>query len=75
VSRATKQRFDLAQARVNAGYSIRGFAREVGVSEQTLRRLEQGLGVRPEGAKLVADFFEVKVTDLLPSDQEPRRAA
>jgi transcriptional regulator with XRE-family HTH domain len=74
VSRPTKGRFDLAQARVNAGYSIRGFAREVGISEQTLRRLEQGLSVRPEGAKPVADFFEIRVTDLMPADDSKAAA-
>lgn len=74
MSHATEQRFDLAQARVNAGYGIRGFAREVGISEQTLRRLEQGLPVRPEGAKPVADFFKIQVTDLLPSDHRSAAA-
>lgn len=65
--------FDLTSARINAGYSIRGLARHLKVTEQTIRRLEQGLDVRPENAKPVADFFDVKVTDLMPigPDQAP----
>jgi helix-turn-helix protein len=59
-------RFDLERARVNAGYSIRGLAREVKTHEATIRRLERGLPVRPRSAKPVADFFEVQVTDLMP---------
>lgn len=57
--------FDLTSARINAGYSIRGFARHLKVTEQTIRRLEHGLDVRPENAKPIADFFDVKVTDLM----------
>lgn len=57
--------FDLATAYLNAGYSRRGFAREVGVAEHTVRRLEDGEGVHPANAKKVADFFGVKVTDLI----------
>lgn len=67
--------FDLARARVNKGHSIRGLAREVGVSEPTLRRLERGEVVRPESAKPVADFFKVQVTDLMPADPDSKAAA
>lgn len=70
-------RFDLVTARVNAGLSIRGLARKLNTHEQTIRRLEQGLPVRPESAKPVADFFDVLVTDLMPLDRvgHPRAAA
>lgn len=63
-------KFDLTHARINAGFSIRGFARQVGINEATLRRLEGGLAVRPESAKPVADYFGVKVTDLMPPAAE-----
>lgn len=69
------RRFDVATARVNAGYGVRGFARKLGLHEATLRRIEEGLPVRPENAKLVADFFDIKVTDLMPADDPSRRAA
>lgn len=58
--------FDLERARINKGHSIKGLARQVQVHEQTIRRIENGLPVRPESAKPVADYFGVKVTDLIP---------
>lgn len=61
---------ELRQARINAGYGIRGLARHLDVHEQTIRRLEEGLPVRPENAKPVADFFGVQVTDLIPLERE-----
>jgi transcriptional regulator with XRE-family HTH domain len=57
---------NLASERVNRGFTIRGLAREIGVAEQTLRRLENGEVVHPAKAKLVADYFGCKVTDLMP---------
>ena len=51
-------------ARLNAGFSIRGLGRHIGVPEQSIRRLEDGLAVSPEYAKKVADFYGVLVTDL-----------
>jgi ribosome-binding protein aMBF1 (putative translation factor) len=63
------ERFDLKRERVNKGHSIRGLARELKTHEATIRRLEQGLPVRPESAKPVADYFGVQVTDLLPAEQ------
>jgi ribosome-binding protein aMBF1 (putative translation factor) len=62
--------FDLATARINRGHSIRGLARALSVHEHTIRRLEQGHAVRPESAKPIADYFEVKVTDLMPLEAE-----
>jgi transcriptional regulator with XRE-family HTH domain len=60
------ENFDLRSARLNAGFTIRGLAREIGIAEQTLRRLEGGEGAHPASAKKVADFFGVQVTDLMP---------
>ncbi len=55
----------LRRERLNRGYSRRALARKIDVPEQTLRRLEAGLGISPNYAKRVADFFDVQVTDLL----------
>jgi ribosome-binding protein aMBF1 (putative translation factor) len=59
---------DLERERINRGHSIRSLARELELSEQIIRRLESGETVRPANAKKVADFFGVKVTDLMPLD-------
>lgn len=56
--------FNLTEARVNAGYSIRAFAKELGIHEHSLRTLERGGSVQPDTAKKVADFFDIKVTDI-----------
>lgn len=60
------ERFVLSTARLNDGHSIRSLAAELGISEQSIRRLESGEGVHPASAKKVADHFKVQVTDLLP---------
>jgi ribosome-binding protein aMBF1 (putative translation factor) len=58
--------FDLKSARLNAGLSIRGLAREIDVPEQSIRRFEAGdSGLHPSNAKRIADRFGVQVTDLL----------
>lgn len=64
---------DVRTERLNRGFSRRGLAREVGVPEATLRRLEEGLGVTPAYAKKVADYFDVRVVDIMPIG--PRAAA
>mgnify|MGYP007071595999 CR=1 FL=1 len=58
-------RADLTAARLNAGYSIRGLARHLGISEQVVRRVEAGAPVQPANAKPLADFYGTTVTDLL----------
>lgn len=69
--------FDLMVARLNAGYSIKALARELGVHEHAIRRLERGDGAHPATAKKIADRFGVRVTDLMPreSNGEPKAAA
>jgi transcriptional regulator with XRE-family HTH domain len=57
---------DLRKARINAGFSVRSFARHLDVPEQTIRRLESGQGISLAYAKKVADYFEVTVLDLMP---------
>lgn len=58
--------FSLTAARINAGLSQRQLAQKVPVGLETIRRLERGEGAHPENAKKVADYFGVKVTDLMP---------
>lgn len=55
----------LEHRRLNAGYSIRGLSRELGVPEQSIRRLEAGLGITPANAKKIADFYGLTVVELL----------
>ncbi|PTL55766.1 helix-turn-helix domain-containing protein [Paraconexibacter algicola] len=50
---------------LNKGLSRRAYADQIGVPEQSLRRLEAGLGVHPANAKKVADDMKVAVTDIL----------
>lgn len=57
---------DLRIARLNRGLSLRQAAEEIGVPEQSIRRLEQGLGVRPATAKKIADYFGVTAVEILP---------
>lgn len=64
---------EMRAVRLNRGFSRRALAREIDVPEQTLRRLERGLGIRPHYAKRIADFYGCKVTDLM--EPEPKAAA
>jgi transcriptional regulator with XRE-family HTH domain len=57
---------------LNEGLSRRGFADQIGVAEQSVRRLEDGEGVHPSTAKKVADALGATVVELLP---EPDREA
>lgn len=62
----SSDQFDPVAARLNAGLTQRELSEQVGVPLQTVQRLEAGLGARPGNAKKIADFFGVRVTDLLP---------
>lgn len=62
----TTKTFDIRRERILRGYSLRRLAQELGISDNTLRRLEEHEIVRPETAKVVADFFEVTVLDVAP---------
>lgn len=53
-------------ARINNGHSIRGLARDLQVPEQSIRRIEKGLGISLSYAKRIADYHGVQVTDILP---------
>jgi transcriptional regulator with XRE-family HTH domain len=62
--------FVLHVARLNRGHSVRSLAAEIEIDARTLSRLEDGLPVHPGKAKKVADYFGVRVTDLMPLDRE-----
>lgn len=69
-------RFDLREARVNAGLSQRQLAEKLSVSREAIRRLEDGVGsARPATLLKLAEHFEVQVTDLLDGDDEPTEVA
>lgn len=60
---------ELRVARINAGISIRGLAREIDVPEQSIRRLESGQQISLPYAKRIADWHGVQVVDILPREQ------
>jgi hypothetical protein len=64
------QEFSLSSARVNRGHTIRSLANELRIDWRTLTRLEEGQPIHPAKAKLVADYFDVQVTDLMPIESE-----
>jgi transcriptional regulator with XRE-family HTH domain len=53
----------MKRERMDRGKSIRGLARELNIPEQTIRRIEAGLGIDLERAKILADYYGVRVTD------------
>jgi hypothetical protein len=61
-----QQQFSLSAARVNQGHSVRTLAIELDIDYRTLQRLEEGKPIHPAKAKIVADYFDVLVTDLMP---------
>ncbi len=60
---------DLTSERLNKGHSIRSLADELGVHQHAIRRLEAGGSVHPATAKKIADYFGVRVTDLMPMSE------
>jgi lambda repressor-like predicted transcriptional regulator len=57
---------NLVAERLNRGLSTREAAREIGVSQDILLRAENGSTPQPRHAKKIADFYEVKVTEIWP---------
>lgn len=66
---------ELRIARINKGMSIRGLARELDMPEQSIRRIEAGGGIRLDRAAKLAEYFDIKVTDLQVIRDELDRAA
>lgn len=66
---------NLTAERLNRGLSVRQAGDLIGVAPNTLATLERGGSVAPSSAKLIADFYGCKVTDLLRPPDEPKAAA
>lgn len=62
--------FDLTNARLDQGYTMRALAEKLDVPESTVRRLERGDAAHPANMKKVADHFGIKVTDLMPQSEQ-----
>jgi transcriptional regulator with XRE-family HTH domain len=61
----------LRSARLDKGLTLREAAELIGVSWKTLQRTEAGLSRPfPGTAKRIADFYGVRVTDLMPASEE-----
>lgn len=60
------ERFNMREARVNEGLTQRELAAACNVSLTVVQRLEAGGAASPRKAKLVADHFKIRVTDLMP---------
>lgn len=63
-------RISLKAERLNRGLSVKAAAEQIGIPEHTVWTSETGIQPRPETAKRIADFYEVKVTDIWPIDGE-----
>lgn len=59
----------LLELRRDKGLSVRAAAEEIGVARATLERAERGESVYPGTAKLIADFYEVRVTEIWPVEE------
>jgi len=64
---------NLKAERLNRGLRVPEAAEKIGVAPHVLRTAEQGTLPRPAAAKLIADFYGVKVSDIWPIG-EPDRA-
>jgi transcriptional regulator with XRE-family HTH domain len=57
----------LYERRINRGMTLDQAAERIGVSQRTLRDAEQDRAVpRPKNMKLIADFYDLRVTDIWP---------
>lgn len=61
---------NLTAERLNRGLSIRQAAKAIGVTAPTLQRAETGEGVHPGNALKIADFYDCKVTDIWPVEEQ-----
>jgi lambda repressor-like predicted transcriptional regulator len=60
---------NLEAARLNQGLSLPDAAAQIGISRGTLVKAERGDSVHPRQAKLIADFYKVRVTDIWPVEE------
>lgn len=61
---------ELIAARKNKGLSQKLAAKQIGVSEDILSRAENGAHPHLGHAKLIADFYGMKVTDIWPVEEQ-----
>ena len=66
---------NLKAERLNRGLRVNEAAAAMGVPSYVLRSAEAGTQPRPESAKRIADFFDVKVTDIWPVEKGSEAAA
>ena len=66
---------NLIAERVNRGLSTTEAAEAMGIARGTLERAERGQSVQVGSAKRIADFYEVKVTDIWPVTEPERSVA
>ena len=64
---------NLLAERLNRGLSLAEASAKMGLPFYVLRDAEKGTRPRPRSAKRIADFYEVRVTDIWPV--EDRSAA
>lgn len=62
--------FDLRAARQNRGLTLRQAAAQMDVDFTSLQRAERGARPYPSNAKRIADFYEVAVTDIWPTETQ-----
>jgi lambda repressor-like predicted transcriptional regulator len=65
---------NLAAERHNRGLSAADAAKEIGVTQRILLGAEQGRRPQPRHAKLIADYYGVRVTDLWPVNSQEAAA-
>jgi ribosome-binding protein aMBF1 (putative translation factor) len=66
---------NLTEERLNRGLSILALAETIGVPEYVIRHAEKGGMPRPANAMKIASFFGVRVTDIWPTETEPKAVA
>lgn len=66
---------NLRAERLNRGLTAAKAAEQIGVGKQLLLDAENGATPRPENAKLIADFYGHRVTDIWPVDEPEKVAA
>lgn len=65
---------EMKEERLNRGLTIDTASHAIGVSRETLRKVEEGYRPGPRLGKLIADFYGVRFTDLWPVEREETAA-
>lgn len=59
----------LKASRLDKGLNIPQAAKAIGVTTDILQRAENGAQPRPKAAKRIADFYELRVTEIWPVEE------